>query len=178
MNVSKSKRFIVTILTFVMFMALVQPTLLTAEERRGSTVEVTMTDGSLVKGELLAVKTDALLIYDQAAGQGNSIDLQQVVQVKVMKKSKFLRGMFTGLAVGMVIGSDPEKNVHIDYYWLKTWLNCAIIGGLLEALTSADKKFTLAEVSPEIRQKKLEWLERFAREQDFEKGVGGEFFHK
>ena len=148
---------------------LAQP--LPAKERRGATVEVTMTDGSKVRGELLAVKVDALLIYDRDSGQGRSIDLQQVNHVTLLRKLKFLTGIAIGLGVGLVVGANPEKNVHIDNYWLRTCYTFAVIGGLLNGAVTinAEKIITLAGVSPQTWQKKLEWLEHYAREQDSEK---------
>jgi hypothetical protein len=175
MNIFKNNKLIVTTLIFVMFMALVRPPLLTAKERRGATVVVTMTDGrGVVKGELLAVKADALLVYDKDAGQGKILDLQQVVRVKVLKKSKTLKGMAIGFGVGLVIifGSRlkfPNTGKDEEFHNLGFPFISGLCGGLLGALTSTPKKFLLAGESLESMQQNLERLKRYAREQYVEK---------
>lgn len=163
MNNLKSKKLIAMTLTFMLVMVLAGLPL-PAKERRGSMVEVTLTDGSQVKGELLAVKGDTLLVIDRDTGQGMNFGLEQVAQVKILEKTKFfLTGLAIGLGVGLVVGS-AENIVHINYYRLKTCFSFALIGGLLNALANSEKKFTLADLPLQIRLKKLEWLKRYARE--------------
>lgn len=170
MNIFKNKKFIATTLIFVMVMALAGMPL-PAKERRGSTVEVTMTDSSRIKGELLAVKTDALLIYDQDASQGKSIDLQQVDKVKILKKSKFLTGFAIGF--GVLFGpclcgyaqSHGEGLLGLDMIFGLSAIP-GLCGGIIGALASADKKLSLAGASSQISQQNLDRLKRYAREQD------------
>jgi hypothetical protein len=174
MNNFKCKKLIATALTFVIFMALVQQPLLTAKERRGATVVVTMIDGSLVKGELLTVKADALLVYDQDAGQGKNIDLQQVVQVKVLKKSKALLGLAIGLGVGLgFCALNPDMaghaNAGIGQIYIPLMSLSGLGGGLLGAFAGITDKFSLVGASSRNLQQNLKRLKHFAREQDFEK---------
>lgn len=171
MNIIKSKRFIVTILTFVMFMVLARLPL-PAMGRRGSTVVLIMTDGSLVKGELLAVKANALLIYDQDTNLGKSIDLGQVTQVKVLKKSKFLLGFAIGFGVLFgpclygYVQSHGQGLLGLDMIFGLSAIP-GLCGGIIGALASADKKLSLAEKPSQAFQKNLKRLKRYARELDF-----------
>jgi hypothetical protein len=57
-----------TSVTFVLVIAIAALPL--AAVKRGATVEVTMADGRTVKGELLAVKSDTMIVYDTGAGKG------------------------------------------------------------------------------------------------------------
>lgn len=172
----KGKKNIAAILAFVLVMASVNLPL-PARERRGSTVEVTMTDGSRIKGELLAVKDDALLVYDRDADQGKRLDLQEVVQVKVLKESKFLEGIAIGIAVGLVISINNLKKIDRESLMpLFEGIGCflplpitGLCGGLLGALSGIDKKLSLAGESSRSVQQNLEKLKRYAREKDFEK---------
>jgi hypothetical protein len=128
-------------------------------------VVVTMNDGSQVKGELLAVKGDALLVYNQDALHGERIDLQRVAQVKIFRRSKLLTGLAIGLGIGIVIGSNPEKNVHIDSYWSQTMIAFGLIGGILGAVPSFFPEIISLDIS-RTRQENLEQLKRLARERD------------
>jgi hypothetical protein len=173
MNIIKNKKFIATTLTFVLVMALAGLPL-PAKERRGSTVEATMTDGSQVKGELLAVKTETLLIYDRDVLQGKSIDLQQVAQVKVLKKSKFFDGLGIGIVIGLVISVNNIKRIDreslmpifeiVGSFWPVPIAGFS--GGLIGAVCGINQKFSLVEVSSKSVQQNLVRLKRYAREKD------------
>lgn len=171
MNIFKCKKPIAAAVTLVVFMAIVcQP--LPARERRGSTVEVTMTDGSMVRGELLAVKSDALLVFDSDAGQGKAIDLTQVDRVKVLKKSKFGEGLLIGLgvAVGMsvIIQSKKKNEFGFVFTFIGIGSQTALFGGIIGAVAGIDTKIPLAGVSSQDILFNLKQLKRYAREQDFE----------
>jgi hypothetical protein len=136
MNIYKNKKFIATTLTFVLVIAWAGLPL-PAKERRGATVVVTMTAGrGVLKGELLAVKEDSLLVYDHDALQGKSIDLKDVFQVKVLKKLNFLRGMGIGLVVGLgmcvyqyELSGQPSEMEPIGY--IVGPLSTGLYGGLI-----------------------------------------------
>jgi hypothetical protein len=166
MNMLKFKKTVVTGLIYMMFMALVPLSLPAAKTRHGATVEVTMVDGRLARGELLAVRNDSLLVYDRAADQGQNLDLKQIDQVNVVKKSKIGLGLAIGLGVGLVLGCDPETNVHNEFYWAKSMAGFGLLGGIVGAFSSTEKKFSMAGVSSPVIQFKLKWLRHYARDQD------------
>lgn len=171
MNSIICNKSVVTTLILMMFMALaILP--LPARELRGSTVEVILTDGSQVKGELLSVRADALLLYESGSGRGWHIYLQQVAQVKVIKRSHFFDGLAIGIGVGFVKGVIKLKNMDRDslvpaFHVIGSFLPLPLIalgGGLLGAGFSLPQKFSLAGVSPQSLQQNLERLKRYARE--------------
>jgi len=168
MNILTSNKFVATTLIFMLSITLASLPL-SAKKRQGSTVVVTLIDGSEVKGELLAVKTDVLLVYDRDAGTGGSIDLRQVDQVKVFKKSKILASLAIGLGIGLALGLNPEKNVHIDDYWLKISIPSVLIGGILGVGLSIPEKFFLAGESSRIVRLNLDCLRVYAREKEAER---------
>lgn len=104
MNIIKTKKIMATALTFVLVTAMAGLPL-PARERRGATVEVTMTDGRLVKGELLAVKGHNLIIHDKARDQGFTVDIEQVSKIWIKRKSQFLSGLASGLIAGVGLGA-------------------------------------------------------------------------
>jgi hypothetical protein len=167
------------ILTLGMVMAGIP---LAARERTGATVEVSLIDGRMVKGELLAVKEDALLVYDQDAGSGERLDLQQVNQVMVLKKSKFGQGLLIGLGVALGIaiynsctgktrGEHEEQGGVVITFLMMSPLT-GLCGGILGSVADIDKKISLDGVSTQIRQKNLEKLKRYARERDVQNPAG------
>jgi hypothetical protein len=171
MNILKYKKLLVMALTFVLFMTLVQPPLLAAKERRGSTVVVTMIAGrGTVKGELLAVKADALLVFDHDTLLSKSIDLKDVFQVKVLKKLNFLNGMAIGMVVGLgmliyqnELSGQPNDSLVPDFV---VPLTTGLYGGLIGLFVRITKKISLDGASSEITLEKLKQLKRYAREQD------------
>ncbi|MBE0665777.1 MAG: hypothetical protein IH584_08110 [Candidatus Aminicenantes bacterium] len=176
MNINKGRHRTITAAVGVFFIFFFLSPLHASRERRGATVEVTMTDGSKVRGELLAVKTDTLLVYDRTAGQGKIIELRQVDRVKVLKKTKFGEGLLIGLVVGVGISF---FNSHIlksgmsghESFYFGLGLSVfppitGLCGGLLGELAGIDKKLSLAGKSFERVQQNLLRLKRHAREQD------------
>jgi hypothetical protein len=155
-------------LIFMLFMALEsQP--ISARERRGSMVVVTMTDGSKVKGELLAVKSNTLLVYDRDAGQGKSFNLQQVVKVKILNKSKLVIGLAIGLGFGLGLTMfDTEGRIHHNISMTPVPIS-GLIGAVLGALAGLPTTFSqTGELSLSVQQN-LDELKSYARERDFKK---------
>ena len=174
MNIFKRNKFVVTALISAMILALArQP--LPAMERRGSTVAVTLTLArGTVQGELLAVKEDALLIYDHSAGRGQRIELQDVFQVKIVKKSKFFGFAVIGMVFGFALADLQHRNEDrasllygAGYLFLP--FQFGLIGGIAGAIAGTDKRFSLAGESSQFVEEKLNQLKRYAREQDVQK---------
>jgi len=173
MNSTKSKRYLVTTFTLVIFMTSTGMPL-PARERRGSTVVVTMTDGSRVSGELLAVRDDVLLVYDHDARLGKSLDLLQVIQVMVHRRSKFLDGITIGICAGLAVSIHNLNKIDRESLVppveiVRSFLPLPVVafgGGLLGALFSIPKKISLSGASTRNARHKIEGLTRFAREVD------------
>jgi hypothetical protein len=173
MNIFKNKHYTMVVVVIALFVLFIHMPL-SAKERRGSTVVVTMTDGRIVRGELLAVKADALLIYNY---KGERLDLQQVAQVKVLKKLKPLEGLVIGFGAGVVVGvamsvAIPHEHYNVGIHlFLPPEIGC--LGGIIGffACNSNFRKFSLPGESIQSVQQNLERLKRYAREQEVEKPV-------
>jgi hypothetical protein len=134
-----------------------------------------MADGNWVKGELLAVRSYFLLVYDRDARLGKSLDLHQVAQVRIYKKAKFLEGLAIGLGVGLAASIyNLNKIDHESLMPLFEILGsfvplpvAGLSGGLLGALGGIPQKYSLAGVSPQVVQLNLTRLKRFSREADY-----------
>lgn len=70
-----------------------------AKERRGADLVITKKDGQRVRGELIAVKENSLLLKDRGSGGDVTIDIKDIRVIKIVKKSEFLLGAGTGLLV-------------------------------------------------------------------------------
>lgn len=79
------------------------PTLLSARERRGADLVITLKDGQTVTGELIAVRPSSLLLLSPA-GKDESIDVAGVSEIKVVRKSRALKGALYGFLAGAVGG--------------------------------------------------------------------------
>jgi len=166
-----------TVLIWVIVSAICLP-LVAAGSRKGSTVEVTMTDGHVVKGELLAVKADALLVFDRSADQGKSLDLRQVTRVKICKKSQALPGAAIGLGVGLVttlLGNAKNHSEDAGLAYLIIPPPAALLGGIIGGIAGMSEKFSLPGESFRSAQQNLERLKGYARERELEKR-GATFF--
>jgi hypothetical protein len=127
------------------------PANVSAKERRGANLIVTRLDGSQVSGELIAVKSDSLLLLSY--GRDESIDLADIKTVRIVKKSLagkgalygFLAGAAGGAGVGLAMG-------RTDMLEEKTPLVLGVLGGAIGALSGllvgsmagVDSSFTVA----------------------------------
>lgn len=88
-------------------LTLVLPGSLMARERRGATLIITLKDGHFVEGELIAVRSDSLLLL---AGRDESVPLVEIRSVRVVRKSQALVGGLCGLAAGVVTAALSSKD--------------------------------------------------------------------
>jgi len=75
---------------------------LLAKERRGADLVVTKTDGQRVAGELIAVKSTSLLLLDSQSGADVSVRIDDIRDIRIVKKSKVLAGAGIGFLVSSV----------------------------------------------------------------------------
>ncbi|HSA96491.1 MAG TPA: hypothetical protein VLJ16_10585, partial [Acidobacteriota bacterium] len=80
------------------------PAGLSAKDKRGSDLVVTRLDGSQVRGELIAVRRDSILILS-AAGRDESLDLAAIRTVRVVRNAKAGKRALTGFLVGALCGA-------------------------------------------------------------------------
>jgi len=164
-------------LAVVLVLALLAPGL-TAKERRGHDVIVTKKDGTVVQGELLAVKGTDLIIMESSTSGGVTASLAEVKTVKVIKPSKFLKGLGIGFLVGAPIGavigattgtSHPGWFEYTPAEGALGWglilgATGALIGGIGGAIASIDKNVTIGDTSPTGLARVAYVLRQYARQ--------------
>lgn len=85
---------------FLVLSVLALSTPLTAKERKGADLIIQKTDETQVRGELIAVKENSLLLLDRDSGADVSFDIRDIRMFKIKKKSKALVGAGIGLIIG------------------------------------------------------------------------------
>jgi len=97
------KRFDKLVATAVALLILILPGALSARERRGAKLGITLMDGHYIVGELIAVKLDSLLLLN-LAGKDESVDVVGIRSIRIVKKSKARLGGLYGSLAGTLIG--------------------------------------------------------------------------
>lgn len=76
-----------------------------AKERRGAVLLIQKKDSREIKGELIVVKPNALLLLDSITGADVSVDFRDIAVITIVKKSKTLVGATFGAFAGGGIGA-------------------------------------------------------------------------
>jgi hypothetical protein len=87
------------------------PAVLSARERRGGKLVITLKDRHYVAGELIAVKPDSLLVL---AGKDESVDLVGIRSIRIIRKSKALLGTGCGYLASLVATTIYAKIIAAD----------------------------------------------------------------
>jgi hypothetical protein len=158
------------------------------EKKHGAELEIQKKDGQSVRGELLTVKDNSLLVMESGPLSGISVDISDVHKIKILKKSRLLKGLGFGLLIGggsgallgFLSGDDPSGwfSMTAGQKALAGGLAFGIlgapIGGIWGAIKGIDESIVLEGRSPEeikLILKKLNSKSRFPAElpQSFKK---------
>ena len=142
---------------------------LPAKERRGAELVVQKNDGQVLKGELIAVKQNSVLLLSPE-GADVSVDIKDIYIIKIVKKSKaltgagigFLAGALTGVLLVATCADEPDGLS----YLIGAGGVGAIFGGvglLVGAIAGPDKEIKIEGKSDAEIKEILEKLRRQAR---------------
>ena len=92
------------ILILVLVCILIFPLGLNAKEKKGADLIIQKKDGIQVRGELIAVKQNSLLLQERESGADVTVDIADVGVITIKGKSKGWEGMGLGLLIGGGIG--------------------------------------------------------------------------
>lgn len=70
-----------------------------AKERHGADLKIQKKAGQQIRGELIAVKENSLLLMERDSGADATVDIEDIKVVKIVKKSK----TFIGAGLGLLI---------------------------------------------------------------------------
>ena len=164
-----------SIALFLAFSLMMLSTNLYAKERRGVKLIVTKLDGQLIKGELIAVKPNSLLLLD-TEGKDVSVDIVDIKVIKIVKKSKVLLAAGLGFLIGAAVGAAAGSQLSEAWWWESGTEICAVIGGfafgilggLIVSSEGKDKTIQIEGMSDfhEFREA-LDYLRKKARIRDY-----------
>lgn len=151
---------------------------LSGMDDHGANVVITKKDGTLTRGELLAVKLNALVVsVDESSPVGNaSIAIEDIGNVKVIKKSRVEKGMLWGGLIcggigavgGLIAGDDPPGFLSFravdkaKAFGLIFGFTGLFIGAIVGAVAGTDKTFHFENLSKEDRDSALLQLSDYA----------------
>jgi hypothetical protein len=172
MQILTSKKLIASALTFVLVLTFSGLPLPASKWQMGSSVEVALTDGRSVSGELLAVKGRELIIHDRSIDRGFTVNIEQVLEIKIKKKSRVISGLAIGLIVGLGIGVGIAKNSggrhsggggNVAIMSFSSPFIAATLGGMMGGSQSRPKTISFKEQPPIQVEGSLRYLENHAR---------------
>jgi len=152
----------------VVALMLVLPGALSARERRGANIIVTLKDGHFSAGELIAVKPDSLLLL---AGKDESVDLIGIRSIRIVIKSKARLGGACGLLAGALISGLSGANDPLPGGARLAIVAGAVLGGIVGlgvgAIAGTDKTIQLEGKSESEVRKALAYLRKKSRIRDY-----------
>ena len=161
-------------------MALFLSANLAAKERRGAKLEIVKNNGDQLKGELLAIKKDSILLLESSSGTDASVNISEIDRVKILGKSKtFWRAAEGFLVVGSaaaIIGAIRGSSDFSRLTPARGALAGGVIGGLAGLLLGtvvgleegADKTIQIAGKTDDEISRALRDLKSRARIREYQ----------
>lgn len=150
-----------------------------AKERRGARLFVENRDGTVVQGELLAVRGENILLREVGTDQGITESLRDVQTIRVARKRSFGRGAGKGLLYGGLggavltvalseanAGSDPSVRGASAALVGGLYFGAigALVGGIAGGLSGPDDIYVVERTDAEYLVKLSLKLRRLARD--------------
>ncbi len=149
-------------------------------KKRGAKLIVTIKDGQRIKGELITVKPNSLLLLN-TEGKDVSVGIADIKVIKIVTKKKVLIRLLYGLVISGVVGVlfgfilplnidqswVPEEEDIINIGPIIYGTSGAIIGATTGALLKVIKKIRIEGMSDSEIQEALDYLRKKARIRDY-----------
>ena len=167
------KQFIILILTFFILLG----NLSAKDRKKGADIIVQKKDGKIIKGELLAVKNDAIILMDSLNLSGITMKSKEIQKITIAKKSGFFKGLGLGLVIGGGSGAllglasgDDKPGLFSMTAGEKTAVGGlgfgilgALAGGIVGAIKGIDESVVLEGRTPEEMERVLKKLNTKSR---------------
>jgi hypothetical protein len=170
---------ILTLAVLASFLLFISTSDVTAKERRGAELLIQEQDGTLIKGELIVVKPNSLLLLDAASGADVSANIEDIRVITIVKKSRAGKGALIGFLAGSGIGAISVLSAggnHEEDVWAGFFSDIfkalavvlfitagTVIGLIIGAAAGKDEIIKLEGKSPEQIKGILEKLRSKAR---------------
>ncbi|TET74596.1 MAG: hypothetical protein E3J56_02085 [Candidatus Aminicenantes bacterium] len=120
----RGDKFIALLIVFSLIMLSVN---LYAKEKRGAKLSIFKKDGQKIKGELIAVKKDSLLLLESESGADVSVYVKDIIEIRTVKKAPVKKGLIYGLIIGVIRGGTLCCGYSLGVRWRKKWSCTRII---------------------------------------------------
>jgi hypothetical protein len=123
---------------------------LSPDQKPGEKLVIQKTDGQKVRGELIAVKQNSLLLKESESGVDVNVEISEIKMIKIVNKPNFLAGVYgfiggaaLGATLGFAGGDDPpgwfsmtasDKALLAGSFFGLIGLIVGAIGGLIEGI--------------------------------------------
>jgi len=141
-----------------------------AKEKKGADLIILKTDGTKVRGELIAVKANSLILIERRSGADVPIKISEIKTARIHKNSLLPTtiGLSAGLATGFgVIAATAPKEQSFAEPWdlgpAMAGLVIAALGLTIGIVAGTDKTFLIEGKSDSETQEILKELSKKAR---------------
>jgi len=142
------------------------------KERKGAALIIQKKDGQQVRGELIAVKQNSLLLLD-TDGIDVSVIIEDIKVITVLKKFTSSKGALYGFLIGGVIGAalgytaDPDTPPGRGTTAAIFGLSAGLLGTLIGVAAGVNDKIQIEDKSDSEIQEILEKLRKKARVKNY-----------
>lgn len=142
---------------------------LSAKQRRGADLLIWRTDVTEVRGELIAVKENSLVLMKRDSGADLTVDIEDISTITIVKKSKALLAGGLGALIcggGLWLYGSTQSTFDFYEFWPILALVAAgglVIGGAVGTVVGIDKTIQFEGKSDSEIQEILENLQKKAR---------------
>jgi hypothetical protein len=179
-NKKKIKQIIQQFLTLGIVVLLICPVNLAAK-KKGAQLVIEKKDSQVIKGELLRVKENSLLLMTSGSVTGVTVDINEIIKLRIKRKAKFGKGALVGFLVGGSLGlalsrggsgNDSAKRNYDFNFEPSDWTGPIIIltgalgagvGGVVGLMTRSYKEIQVKGKSPSQIEKIMKKLNKKAR---------------
>lgn len=139
---AKKKKFMALILIASL---IVLSSSVLAKGKRGAILIIQKKDSHRIRGELILVKLNSLLLIDSDTSSDISIEIDDIKIIKIAKKSKLLKrgilGALVGAGTGVLITSTNNSRGGLEGLNAAVFFGClgAVCGGIWDAVKEVDE---------------------------------------
>jgi len=114
-------------------------------KKKGAEIVIQKTDGTKVRGELIAVKQNSMLLTEFESGMDVSVDTDEMELITIVKQSKTgkgaLYGFLIGGGIGIVLGytADPDTPPSREATAAIVGISVGLIGALFGGMWGSSK---------------------------------------
>ena len=107
-------------------------------KKKGANLIIQKKAGQSVRGELIAVKQNSLLLKDRDSGADVTVDIEDVSVIRIVRKTKYGIGYIMGMVAGIAVVSaiNIESIGWIDFRPAMFGIAGALVGGIIGSVIS------------------------------------------